>query len=102
MNVINYMLIEERSQFSDEELFLHTRSEFLLFLPILYHIPVLARGTDKKRTASRRPHVGRTSTHDFIMMLSTALAKNHAKPAKGDTSHVRKMNIFRVSQLIMI
>ena len=27
-------------------------------------------------------------------MLSTALAKNHAKPAKGDTSHVTKMNIF--------
>ena len=34
-------------------------------------------------------------------MLSTALAKNHAKPAKGDTSHVTKMNIFCFSQLIM-
>ena len=34
-------------------------------------------------------------------ILSTALAKNHAKPAKGDTSHVTKMNIFRFSQLIM-
>ena len=33
--------------------------------------------------------------------LSTALAKNHAKPAKGDTSHVTKMNIFCFSQLIM-
>ena len=28
-------------------------------------------------------------------VLSTAIAKNHAKPAKGDTSHVTKMNIFR-------
>ena len=34
-------------------------------------------------------------------VLSTALAKNHAKPAKGDTSHVTKMNIFCFSQLIM-
>ena len=33
--------------------------------------------------------------------LSTALAKNHAKPAKGDTSHVTKMNLFCFSQLIM-
>ena len=37
----------------------------------------------------------------LILMLSTALAKNHAKPAKGDTSHVTKMNIFCFSQLIM-
>ena len=37
----------------------------------------------------------------LIEELSTALAKNHAKPAKGDTSHVTKMNIFRFSQLIM-
>ena len=34
-------------------------------------------------------------------VLCTALAKNHAKPAKGDTSHVTKMNIFRFSELIM-
>ena len=34
-------------------------------------------------------------------VLSTALAKDHAKPAKGDTSHVTKMNIFCFSQLIM-
>ena len=34
-------------------------------------------------------------------VLSTALAKNHAKPAKGDTSHVTKMNFFCFSQLIM-
>ena len=34
-------------------------------------------------------------------ILSTALAKNHAKPAKGDTSHVTKMNLFCFSQLIM-
>ena len=48
--------------------------------------------------------------HDYIIqdkillwfqILSTALAKNHAKPAKGDTSHVTKMNIFCFSQLIM-
>ena len=37
----------------------------------------------------------------LINVLSTALAKNHAKPAKGDTSHVTKMNIFRFSQFIM-
>ena len=36
-----------------------------------------------------------------LYVLSTALAKNHAKPAKGDTSHVTKMNIFCFSQLIM-
>ena len=42
--------------------------------------------------------VGNIYEHD---KLSTALAKNHAKPAKGDTSHVTKMNIFRFSQLIM-
>ena len=28
------------------------------------------------------------------LILSTALAKNHAKHEKGDTSHVTKMNIF--------
>ena len=31
-----------------------------------------------------------------VLVLSTALAKNHAKPAKGDTSHVTKMNFFFV------
>ena len=31
---------------------------------------------------------------DIVRVLSTALAKNHAKPAKGDTSHVTKMNLF--------
>ena len=36
-----------------------------------------------------------------VSILNTALAKNHAKPAKGDTSHVTKMNIFCFSQLIM-
>ena len=29
-----------------------------------------------------------------VQDLSTALAKNHAKPAEGDTSHVTKMNLF--------
>ena len=29
------------------------------------------------------------------------IAKSHAKPAKGDTLHVTKMNILRFSQLIM-
>ena len=38
-------------------------------------------------------------THNHT--LSTAVAKNHAKPAKGDTSHVTKMNLFCFSQLIM-
>ena len=37
----------------------------------------------------------------LVDILSTALAKNHAKPAKGDTSHVTKMNLFCFSQLIM-
>ena len=73
---------------------------------------------------NEQPHDGRTSIRDVIVMLkwrhrvasqriqdflevfinevlSTALAKNHAKPAKGDTSHVTKMNIFCFSQLIM-
>ena len=36
-----------------------------------------------------------------VVLLSTALARNHAKPAKGDTSHVTKMNLFCFSQLIM-
>ena len=40
-------------------------------------------------------------SRSFQNVLSTALAKNHAKPAKGDTSHVTKMNIFCFSQLIM-
>ena len=40
--------------------------------------------------------------HQIVtQVLSTALAKNHAKPAKGDTSHVTKMNLFCFSQLIM-
>ena len=36
------------------------------------------------------------SLYKKYQMLSTALAKNHAKPAKGDTSHVTKMNLFFV------
>ena len=37
------------------------------------------------------------------MVLNTALAKNHAKPTKSDTSHVEKLAffIFYFSQLIM-
>ena len=35
-------------------------------------------------------NVSRATNQD----LSSTLAKNHAKPAKGDTSHVIKMNIF--------
>ena len=31
------------------------------------------------------------------VMLSTALAKNHAKPANGDTSSVKKINKFQFS-----
>ena len=47
---------------------------------------------------SHKPYMGLKS---YSQVLSTALAKNHAKPAKGDTSHVTKMNIFCFSQLIM-
>ena len=35
----------------------------------LSHIPIPARGEDKKRTAARRPHAGRTSIRDVIVML---------------------------------
>ena len=36
---------------------------------ILSHIPIPARGKDKKRTAARWPHAGRTSFRDVIIML---------------------------------
>ena len=55
-----------------EPLFSHTRSGYPLFYPceiILSHIPVPARVKDKKRTAARRPHAGRTSIRDVIVML---------------------------------
>ena len=34
---------------------------------------------------------------DWCQILSTALAKNHAKPANGDTSSVKKINNFQFS-----
>ena len=47
--------------------------DFRYFYPrekILSHIPVQAHGKDKKkRTAARRPHAGRTSICDVIVML---------------------------------
>ena len=55
-----------------EPLFSHTRLGFPLFYPcelILSHIPVPARREDKKRTAARRPHAGRTSIRYVIVML---------------------------------
>ena len=36
---------------------------------ILSHIPVPARGKDKKQNAARLPHAGRTSIRDVIVML---------------------------------
>ena len=36
----------------------------------LSHTPVPALGKDKKRLAARRPHAGRTSFHDVIVMLN--------------------------------
>ena len=59
-----------------EPLFSHTRSGFPLFYPceiILSYIPVPARGKDEKRTAARRPHAGRMSIRDVIVMLKLRL-----------------------------
>ena len=52
-------------------LFSHTSSGFQLFIPMWdkTHIPVPAGGKDKIRTAARRPHAGRTSIRDVIVML---------------------------------
>ena len=36
---------------------------------ILSHIPVPARGKDRKQTATRQPHTGRTSNRDAIVMI---------------------------------
>ena len=36
---------------------------------VLSHIPVPARGKDKKQTAARQPHAGCKSIHDVIVML---------------------------------
>ena len=47
-------------------------SDFRCFYPckiILSHIPVPARGKDKKRTATRQPHAFRTSICDVIVGL---------------------------------
>ena len=50
--------------------FLHTRSGLAVFLPIiLSHTPIPTLGKDKKQAAPRRPHVGRTSIRDVIVML---------------------------------
>ena len=45
--------------------FSHTKSGFPLFL----HISVPTRGENTKGTAARRPHAGRTSIRDVIVML---------------------------------
>ena len=36
---------------------------------VFTHVPVPARGKDKKRTAARRPHAGQTSSHDVILVF---------------------------------
>ena len=53
-------------------MFSHTRSGFPLFYPceiFLSQTPIQALGKDKKRTAGRRPHAGRMSIRDVIVMV---------------------------------
>ena len=52
--------------------FLHTRLGIQPFYPceiILSHIPVPARGKDKKQTATRKLHADHTLIPDVIVML---------------------------------
>ena len=41
----------------------------IVFTHVRSHIPVPSREKDKKRTAARRSHTGRTSICDVIVML---------------------------------
>ena len=48
---------------------LDTNDGFYLSHILLSYIPVPALGKDKKRTAARRPHAGRTSFRGVIAMI---------------------------------
>ena len=41
-----------------------------LYPTLTFHIPVPACGKDKKQTSACRPHAGRTSISDVIVMLT--------------------------------